>query len=179
MVNDFPPVSEHADSGPDLTIALDWSGPYDWGEVIKRFNDGGAPPLYDGPDYGLYQIYGKHILNGSNTLLYIGRATQQTFSARFRGHREWLVSEDKFEKTQIFLGRIYDRERHLSENDWKVWIRDVEIAECLLIHKYSPNYNSVSIAEPPPLGPYRKVILENLGHPHRLSPKDVGPDDWI
>lgn len=155
---------------------MDWSGSYDYDEVIRRFNDGGRPPLYAGADYGLYQIYGKHILSGSNALLYIGRATHQTFSARFRSHREWLTKEAEI---KIFLGRIYDRERHLSENDWEIWIRDVKIAECLLIHKYSPNYNSVSIAEAPALAPYKKVILEHLGQSQRLFPKDVGPDDWM
>ncbi len=43
-----------------------------------------------GEDYGLYQIYGKHILCGKDTLLYIGEATEQTFSTRFKQHQHWL-----------------------------------------------------------------------------------------
>src|SRR2546428_8743247 len=121
-----------------VTLTVTWSGPFQLDEVIKDFNDGGKSPSYEGPDYGLYQIYGKHILAGSDTLLYIGRNTQQTFSARFSAHREWIEKE---EEIQIYLGRIYDRERHLPVNDWEVWVRDVQIAECLLIYKYSPNYN--------------------------------------
>ena len=158
-----------------MTLAVSWAGPFQLEEILKRFNDGGTPPLYDGPDYGLYQIYGKHILGGPDTLLYVGRAIQQTFSSRFSTHRSWLVGE---EGIIIYLGRIYDRARHTPENDWAVWIRDVQIAECLLIYKYSPNYNSVSISELPSLSPYRQVILEHSGKRHRLHPKDVAPDDW-
>lgn len=159
-----------------LLLTVNWSGPYSWQEIIQRFDDGGKPPLYGGPDYGLYQIYGHHILSGQDTLLYIGRATQQTFSARFRGHRDWLYKE---EGLQVYIGRIDDPERHYPENSWSAWVRDVEIAECLLIYKYSPNYNSVSIAEPPSLLPYQQVTLQHQGQSHQLFKTDVGPDDWL
>ena len=75
------------------TIKIRWSGPFQPEEILKRFNDGGAPPQYDGHDYGLYQIYGTHILGGPNTLLYVGRAIQQTFSSRFSAHQSWLDGE--------------------------------------------------------------------------------------
>jgi len=57
-------------------IQIDWQGPFSVEEVIKKMDDEGASPNYDGEDYGLYQIYGTHILCGHNTLLYIGKATQ-------------------------------------------------------------------------------------------------------
>ncbi len=167
------PQSEHDNSVLSLTV--EWSGPNQLDDILNGFNDGGTPPLYDGHDYGLYQIYGKHILTGSDTLLYIGRAIHQTFSSRFSAHRSWLAIE---EEITIYLGRIYDRQRHLPENDWAVWVKDVQIAESLLIYKYAPNYNSVSIAEPPSLNPYERVILNHSGQKHRLHPKDVGPTDW-
>ena len=65
-----------------LELSIEWSGPYSITQVRKEFNRGGSPPEYNGPDYGLYQIYGRHILGGDGTLLYIGKAIQQTFSAR-------------------------------------------------------------------------------------------------
>ena len=137
----------------------------------------GTAPEYDGPDYGLYQIYGKHILAGPDSLLYIGKATQQTFSSRFYAHQSWLANEDDI---TIYLGCIYDRERHLPgpAHDWPVWVRDVQIAECVLIYKYSPNYNSVSISDPPLLDPDQRVILNHSGRRHRLRSQDVAPDDW-
>jgi hypothetical protein len=52
-----------------VTLTVTWSGPFQLDEVIKDFNDGRKSPSYEGPDYGLYQIYGKHILAGSDTLL--------------------------------------------------------------------------------------------------------------
>jgi hypothetical protein len=166
------------ESSPNLAVALTvtWSGPFELNQVLKNFNDAGRPPLYDGADYGLYQIYGKHILTGPDTLLYIGRATHQTFSGRFSTHKSWLIGE---EDIRIFIGRIHDQERHLPDNDWAVWIKDIQIAECLMIYKYSPNYNSVSIAERPLLFPYQKVILEHLEQKHRLHSRDIGPDDYL
>ena len=158
-----------------LSLTVEWVGPNQLDAILKGFNDGGMPPLYDGHDYGLYQIYGRHILAGSDTLLYIGEATRQTFSSRFSTHMSWLANE---EEITVYLGRIYDRQRHLPKNEWAVWARDVQIAECLLIYKYAPNYNSDSIAEPPSLKPYERVILNHSGQRHRLHPKDVGPDDW-
>lgn len=160
-----------------LLLSVKWAGPFAWEEVIQRFDDGGRSPSYAGPDYGLYQIYGNHILSGPETLLYIGRATQQTFSARFLGHRGWLEKEGP-EILKVYLGRINDPARHSDDGCWATWVRDVEIAECLLIYKYSPNYNSMSIAEPPSLAPYQSVTIEHEGKRCRLSKKDVAPDDW-
>lgn len=71
-----------------LRLPIEWSGPYSRQEVIRDFNDWGTPPDWDGEDYGLYQIYGRHVLGDRNALLYIGQTTDQTFSARFRQHEE-------------------------------------------------------------------------------------------
>lgn len=169
-------MSHNELSESSVTLAVEWSGPHAPQTVLNEFNDGGKAPEYNGRDYGLYQIYGKHILNGPDTLLYIGKAIQQTFSSRFYSHREWLLGE---EKISIYLGRIYDTVRHTADpsNDWPIWVRDVSIAECILIYKYSPNYNSVSISEVPTLSPYDQVILEHSGQKYRLQPRDVAPDD--
>lgn len=160
-----------------LTLTIEWSGPHTLEEVMQEFKRGGAAPEYNGPDYGLYQIYGTHILAGAGTLLYIGKAIQQTFSARFYAHRSWLTHEQGI---SIYLGRAYDRERHLPGpmNEWSVWVRDLEIAECVMIYKYSPNYNSVSISDPPFLEPYRQAVLKHSGRKHRLQAQDVAPKDW-
>lgn len=92
-----------------LQLTAIWSGPFTRESVISGFTDGGRAPEYDGEDYGLYQIYGKHILCGSDTLLYIGQATEQTFSRRFRQHERWLAYE---EDISVYLGRVYDPNRH-------------------------------------------------------------------
>jgi hypothetical protein len=160
-----------------LILNVQWSGPHSISEVLKEFNRGGAAPEYDGPDYGLYQNYGKHILGGNDTLLYIGKSIQQTFAARFAAHRTWLEREDGI---SVYLGRAYDEQRHLSgpNNEWPVWVSDLHIAECVLIYTYSPNYNSVSITEPPSLSPYAEVILRHSGAKYKLRTQDTAPKDW-
>ena len=57
-------------------IHIDWDGPYRI-EEINELND-------EKKDYGIYQIYGTHPVYGSNVLLYIGKADQQTFGARIK-----------------------------------------------------------------------------------------------
>lgn len=166
---------ESAAIGETLQLEVLWSGPFTIETVISEFNDGGAPPEYGGQDYGLYQIYGRHILCGSDTLLYIGRATGQTFCRRFRQHEHWLRNEDEI---AIYLGRVYDSHRHSGGDLWEQWDTDVRLAECLLIYKYSPNYNSVAISDPPQLGRYRCVDLVHRGERHKLAVRDSAPTDW-
>ena len=119
-------------------IKIKWEGPFEVEEIIEKMNDEGHPPDYDGNDYGLYQIYGKHILCGPNTLLYIGKATQQTFSKRFKDHKRWWLDDE--EEIQVYVGRVYDSKIHSEKDNWKSWERDVGLAENILIYKYSPNY---------------------------------------
>jgi len=74
-------MDEHA-------IEAEWKGPYSVAAIIKKINDGGSLENgFSGNDYGVYQIYGNHILCGKNMLLYIGKVTNQTFSERFKQHQ--------------------------------------------------------------------------------------------
>ena len=157
------------------TLSLTWDGPFNPEEVISRFDDGGEPPGYDGSDYGLYQIYGKHILGDRDALLYLGEATQQTFSARFRQHQVWLDNE--WERVRVYLGRMYMRGRHTAKDDWASWRTDLLRAEQVMIYKYSPHYNSTHIAEKPLLLHLKKFVLIHDGNRHRLHRRDIIPDD--
>ena len=159
-----------------LKLTINWEGPYSLSDVILKMIDGGRPPHYDGEDYGIYQIYGRHILNGDDTLLYVGKATNQRFSTRFKQHKRWLINE---EKIRIYLGRTYHPKRHDKDDNWDTWKRDMELAEKLIINKYSPNYNSRSISQPPKLGKYQRIELNHIGRKKQLHKKDVAPDDWI
>lgn len=49
-------------------IQIKWESPF----RIDDLND-------DEIDYGIYQIYGNHLVYGENVLLYIGQANEQTF----------------------------------------------------------------------------------------------------
>lgn len=156
-----------------LEIRIEWSGPLTVDDVINTLTDGGHKPEWDGNDYGLHRIYGRHILCGSGTLLYIGKATDQTFSKRLAQHEtDWLQHE---EVQAVHVGRVYDPKRHQVAENWR---SDVDIAERVLIYKHSPNYNNTGIGTPPDLSPMRKIRLVHTGDRGSLDPEDIAPDDF-
>jgi hypothetical protein len=116
-------------------------------------------------------------IRGPDSLLYVGRTTEQTFAGRLEQHlRYWLREEID---CSVYVGRIYDHNRHVPANEWKEWVQDVCLAEQILIYKYSPHYNSVSISEPPRLSPWHSVTLHHTGEYHRLDEIDWAPNDWL
>ena len=110
------------------TIRVEWEGPLSLDEV-KELDD-------EDEDYGLYQIYGRHIIFGDDSLLYIGK-TQQTFSHRFAEHAGWLEEE---EEVFVHVGRI-NKEDYDGADRQQV-IKDTE---ALTIYWHSPPYNSSNI----------------------------------
>lgn len=46
------------------SIEINWEGPLTVAEAIRKLTNGGKHPNWDGNDYGLYQIYGRHIIYG-------------------------------------------------------------------------------------------------------------------
>jgi hypothetical protein len=160
-------------------IRIKWSIPFDLDEVINKLNDGGKKPNWSGNDYGIYQIYGKHILCGENALLYIGVATENTFSGEFIEPETWVIKE---EGVKIYVGRVYDPNRHTAKDNWKSWKEDVKLAEEILIYKYSPHYNGKNVEEEPRLpgdNPIRLVhSYTGKGTRHRLEREDNAPEDY-
>jgi len=155
------------------TIQIKWKGPYIYSQVKKQ-NDGGTKDdNWNGDDYGLYQIYGKHILVGKNALLYVGQAAEQTFSKRFRQHyNDWLKHE---RGCRIYLGRI-DTDPTKNKK-WQKWHEDITMAEATLVYKYTPNYNSSLKQDYPKLTPSR-ILLIHKGNRGKLQPKDRAPEDY-
>ena len=166
------------DPVPEYEIKIQWEGPFSLNEVIQKMIDSGEDPDWDGKDYGLYQIYGRHILHDKNTLLYIGMATEQTFSQRFIEHRTWLLEDQDEDDIRIYLGRIYDPKKHTKKENWKSWKKDMRLAEKILIYKYSPNYNSEGLTTEPDLSPYDSIRLVHLGEKNRLETEDIAPEDF-
>ena len=160
-----------------LRLSIQWKGPYKLTEVVEQFTDAGEAPGYEGEDYGLYQIYGRHILGDRDALLYVGETTEQTFSCRFRQHQSWLIEE--WDPVRIHLGRIYSPRRHTRANDWATWKDDVMLAERIMIYKYSPHYNSSSISEFPLLPLLKRVELIHKGKRNRLHKRDIAPDHLL
>jgi hypothetical protein len=143
-------------------VRIEWSGPFTLGQVKKEFNDKNDQEL----DYGLYQIYGHHLIYGPHVLLYIGRAVDQTFSNRFNKHK-WLSEENNI---QIRLGRLCaeDHKRAYKDkhDDWEKLVKEIE---ALTIYYHSPAYNSSSVSN------YKRadigLLVQNLGNMGSLLPE--------
>lgn len=153
------------------TIEIWWEGPFS-ADTIKNFTKD--------EDYGLYQIYGTHNINGPNNLLYLGLANDQNFSTRISQHSSWIDWE--YSDIKIFLGRLGG----INNNDVKIddWEKYINHAERLLIYYCKPPYNSKN------LNTYGSditdTIVMNFGQINRL-PLEVSSfyndskfwtDDW-
>ena len=121
------------------SVTVEWEGSLSIDEVLELDNAG--------EDFGIYQIYGTHIIFGKKSLLYIGqtykRETVRTFSQRFYEHVGWLKEE---EDVRIHVGRIVKVDqilkRDMSAGDLRKIIKDTE---ALTIKWHSPPYNSSNI----------------------------------
>lgn len=151
-------------------IEIEWDGPYVMDEIIEKM-DGDT-------DYGVYQIYGTHNINGPNTLLYIGKVEEQTFSQRFKQHEDWLSWEPS--ELQVYVGRIGG----IKQPDDEDWVQAIADAERLLIYYCAPPYNSSNINK---YGDIESTIILNHGKKNAL-PLEVSTlyeesdyvqsDDW-
>ena len=128
-------------------IHLLWSGPHTFGDVLEM--DGGT-------DYGIYQVYGPHPASGTESLLYIGQANDQTFAARFtnRDHRWWNpdsddgVWEDNTALLRFFTGRVHPTQDDQDRGgiDYELWGTYINKAEKLLICAHTPHWNQQGIS---------------------------------
>lgn len=124
-------------------IQLKWEGPF-------RIEDLRALNNYE-TDYGIYQIYGNHLVYGENVLLYIGHANEQTFYTRITQHSYWL--ENHF---IIYIGRLSGQVTPSHE----IWHDKISAVDQLLIHIHAPAYNTANI---------NSVNIDKVGHLHILN----------
>ena len=128
-------------------IHLLWSGPHTFGDVLEM--DGGT-------DFGIYQVYGPHPAGGTESLLYIGQANDQTFAARFtnRDRRWWNpdsddgVWEDNTALLRFFTGRVHPTQDDQDRGgiDDELWGTYIDMAEKLLICAHTPHWNQQGIS---------------------------------
>lgn len=116
-------------------IQIDWDGPYTLNE-LHRLTD-------ESHDYGIYQIYGKHIVYGKDVLLYIGKADQQTIGKRVSQENWWNTNDSNHLK--IYVGRMAGE--GTPEED--TWSKEINLAEKLLINIHKPAYNSKNLTSIP------------------------------
>jgi len=132
-------------------LRVRWQLPCARADVAKKSGD---------DDYGMYQIYGHHVVFGPGALLYIGIAVDRPFAARFSEHASWLDSESD---VLVRLGRI-EREEYKDDAEWENLLRDLE---ALTIYWHSPPYNSKNIVS------YNRnpLRVQNWGDRGRLLPE--------
>ena len=111
-------------------IHLQWDGPFTL-EEIQGMNDN--------HDRGVYQVYGSHPVYGSDVLLYIGKAGEQTFSVRLQ-QEQWHYNQDAG-NIRYYVGRLAGKRTpgHVE------WGRQIDLVETLLIHSHWPAANSRNI----------------------------------
>lgn len=127
-------------------------------------------------DYGVYQVYGEHVVFGSGALLYIGKARDQTFGARFDQHQAWLKNESDI---LVRVGRLRQDDYKKEEPHWTDWKKAIDCVEELSIYWHSPPYNSKCIVR------YgnQPLRVQNWHHRGRLLPEyssqwePIRPDD--
>ena len=109
-----------------IQFEIEWKGPFSLEEISS---------LNTSIDYGIYQIYGTHNISGTDALLYVGQACDQTFSQRIP-QREYISWE--FPEYRIYIGRL-GGSAVLSEEEWN---KQISISEQILIDYCQPPYNS-------------------------------------
>lgn len=134
-------------------IEIFWTGALDYGDFKTLTNQS--------LDYGIYCIYGNHVISGPGTLLYIGKACQQTFAGRCMQHGDWLDNDS--EDLKFYVGRIGSIEGTTYTNE--DWNQKIDDSERLLIHYLSPPYNSSGIYQHPKS---KDMLILNLGKRYRL-----------
>lgn len=135
-------------------INITWEGPFTEQEVEDLIND---------TDYGVYQFYGRHPVYGMlpGTLLYIGKASDNTFGHRMRNHSlESFVGKTE----QVFVGRLADKQQPGNAE----WGKLIAEAEQLLIYAHAPSWNSQRITD---YGKIRNLHILNWGNHGQLLPE--------
>ena len=113
----------------EQVIHVQWTGPFTFADALT-FTDRRT-------DYGVYQVCGLHPAYGQRTLLYLGRAQQQTFGKRLsqEGWERWQVTNGN---VVVYLGRLAGAVTPPDAD----WDEQIALTERLLIVAYRPAHNA-------------------------------------
>ncbi|MBM4763099.1 hypothetical protein [Bacillus sp. B15-48] len=140
-------------------IHIDWQGPFSLNQLNLLTDDSN--------DYGIYQIYGNHLVYGKDVLLYIGKADQQTIGKRVSQENWWNTNDSK--RLKIYVGRIAGE--YTPEDN--TWSKEIDLAEKLLINVHKPAYNSKSLSSIPDVE-LQDIHILNWGDHRDLLPEISG-----
>ncbi len=144
---------------PTEIIHIEWSGPLTLQQVTG---------CHEERDYGVYQIYGGHVVYGSDVLLYIGKAGSQHFGTRIPQETHWVDNHDA-DRIRVYLGRIAGE---ITPSD-EIRGRQIDLAERLLIYSHHPAYNAQKNLGALS-GDLQNVHVFNWGHHASLLPEVSG-----
>ena len=153
-------------------IHIQWEGPLRWLEVM------GGPFLRDTTtDFGIYQIYGRHPIYGSDVLMYIGAAVEETLGARMASDG-WVLGGDP-QRVTVYIGRLASD----KTPDTAQWAREILLAHALLVRAHLPALNNIEWEGWPdealqPVhvlnwGSYRDLCPELSGHRWTTRHNDI------
>lgn len=132
-----------------------WQGPFSIEDAIGEFGDNVT-------DYGFYQIYGTHNVNGADNLLYIGKSQNNILKYRFESHKKnWI--DDEPSQITVYVGRFFDDDKPED----KTWDEYIDACEKMLIYHCQPSYN-VREKYIKPSFLEKEYIILNIGRRHKL-----------
>ena len=156
-------------------IHLLWKGPHTFQDVLQMDCD---------TDFGIYQVYGAHPVSGTDSLLYIGKANDQNFSARFTNpdRQEWGPDDaswgDNTALLRFFTARVHptQRQRDRGAIDDELWGTYIDTAEKLMISAHAPHWNAQSVSgiKPEHTHVYDNCHVLNWGTRASLLPEVSG-----
>lgn len=133
-------------------------------------------------DRRIYQVYGPHPAGAAESLLYIGKANDQTFGERFTNadRQAWCPDGwgDNTVLLRYFTGRIHHTkdEQQRGAIDDELWRTYIDLAERLLILAHTPHWNAKGIQEIPreQADDYDNLHILNWGTRASLLPEVSG-----
>ncbi|MGG3890007.1 hypothetical protein [Metabacillus fastidiosus] len=140
-------------------IQITWEGPYSLNELNLLQNNV--------TDYGIYTIYGTHMIYGKDVLLYIGKADQQTLGKRI-SQEGWDNTNDS-NNHKIYVGRLHGPINPSNQ----IWSKQIALAESLLIYVHKPAYNQKNISSIPDTD-LQNIHILNWGDYRALLPEISG-----
>lgn len=110
-------------------IHVQWDGPFSYDKALEQKGE---------TDFGVYQIYGSHPVYGSDVLLYVGKAVQQTFGKRL-SQEFWNYHNQDSTRVAVYVGKLSGYE---GTPDDDTWADQISMVERLLIYSHWPAGNS-------------------------------------
>jgi hypothetical protein len=144
------------------TIFIDWEGPFTLDE-LEELDD---PRI----DYGLYQVYGSHLLYGEEVLLYLGATGgERTFGNRLAEEQSYWEAEEDFQPLIFYVGRFMG----VVTPSHGVWEEEMDLALRLLVFAHAPVFNAREVAAAPD-DDLKEVHVINWGQYLDLAPEVTG-----